>query len=94
MAELEVHVLEEAHSWRPEPSWRNMVIPLIIIFAAIALAFLGVRWLWVAAFMKLAEAVLLLAEAGERRLAADAGEQRRLPSFALSPSRVRYLSVV
>jgi hypothetical protein len=48
MAELEVHVLEEAHSWRPEPSWRNMVIPLIIIFGAIALAFLGVRWLWVA----------------------------------------------
>ena len=38
MAELEVHVVEEAHFWRPEPSWWNMVIPLIIMFAAIALA--------------------------------------------------------
>jgi hypothetical protein len=43
MAEVEVQVVEEAHSWRVRPSWRNMVIPLIIMFAAIALAFLGAR---------------------------------------------------
>ena len=27
---------------RPQPSWWNMIIPVIIIVAAIALAFLGV----------------------------------------------------
>ena len=43
MAELEVQVVEEGSPGGPEPSWRNMVIPLIIMFAAIALAFLGVR---------------------------------------------------
>ena len=38
-----------------------------------------------AASMKLAEAVLLLAEAGERRLAADAGEPAEIAEFPRSP---------
>ena len=38
-----------------------------------------------AASLKLAEAVLLLAEAGERRLAADAGELAEIAEFRALP---------
>lgn len=38
-----------------------------------------------AACMKLAEAVLLLAEAGEKRLAADAGELAEIVEFRALP---------
>ena len=40
-----------------------------------------------AASIKLAEAVLLLAEAGERRLAADAGELAEIAEFRRPPLR-------